>query len=225
MLIHSYPLCLQFKKVDSSSPKKVILITIGIDIDGVVNDLSLFHITCGTKYCFDHNILYTVNNKYIDSTDIFQWDVRTDQLFWEQYYLDLLLHSKFVRPFAAEVTKRLIDEGHSIIFITARKDEDLPFVEVRSMLNITSQYLKENHISYTELILSQSKDKIIISKNIDIMIEDDPLFFQNSSSLFNIPLFCFDTLYNTKISGSNIIRVYSWYDILRKIQLIRKGLV
>ena len=201
------------------------MINIGIDIDGVVNDLSLFHIACGTKYCLDHNILYNINNKYIDSADIFQWDICTDQLFWEQYYLDLLLHSKFVRPFVAEVTKSLIDEGHSIIFITARKDEDLPASEARSMFNITSQYLKKNHISYTELVLAQLKEEIIISKHIDIMIEDNPSFFQNSKSLFNIPLFCFDTLYNTQITGSNIIKVYSWFDILQKIELIRKGLV
>ncbi len=52
------------------------------------------------------------------------------------------------------------------------------------------------------------------------MIEDNPLFFQKYSSLLNIPLLCFDTLYNTQISGMNVIRVYSWYDILQKIHLI-----
>ncbi len=200
----------------------MILIVIGVDIDGVVNDLTLFHVSCGTKYCLDNNILYTIDDKQMDSVNIFQWTAYTDQLFWKQYYLYLLLRSEFIRPFVSEVTRQIIDEGHTLIFVTARKEQDLPSNEFQSMFNITSRYLQENHIYYSDLILSQSKEKVIISKNIDIMIEDNPLFFQKYSSLFNIPLLCFDTLYNTQISGMNIIRVYSWYDILQKIHLFAR---
>lgn len=193
---------------------------IGIDIDGVVNDLTLFHVTCGTKYCIDNNISYTVANNFIDSTDIFQWNIYTDKLFWKQYYLQLLLYSEFIRPFVSEVTKRLIDEGKTLIFITARRNQDLPSKEPQTMFDITSRYLQENHIYYSDLVLSQSKSEVIISKHIDIMIEDNPLFFQKYSAYLKIPLLCFDTLYNTQVSGKNIIRVYSWYDILKKIYLI-----
>lgn len=203
--------------------QEVILIVIGVDIDGVVNDLTLFHVSCGTKYCFNNNILYTVDKNQIDSTEIFQWTAYTDQLFWKQYYLSLLLRSEFIRPFVSEVTKQLIDEGHALIFVTARKEQDLPLNEPQSMFNITLRYLQENHIYHSDLVLSQFKEKVITSRNIDIMIEDNPLFFQEYSSLLNIPLLCFDTLYNTQISGMNIIRVYSWYDILQKIHLIERS--
>ena len=198
------------------------MIIIGIDIDGVVNDLTLFNIACGTKYCLDNNILYTIDNTCIDSADIFQWTTHRDQLFWKQYYLYLLLHPEFIRPFVSEVTKQLIDEGHTLIFVTARKDQDLPLRESQSMFDITSKYLQENHIYYSDLVLSQSKENVIISRHIDVMIEDNPLFFQKHGHLLNIPLLCFDTLYNTQISGMNVIRVHSWYDILQKIHLIRK---
>lgn len=201
----------------------MILIVIGVDIDGVINDLTLFHVACGTKYCLDNNILYTVINNCIDSADIFQWDAYTDRLFWEQYYLHLLLYSKYIRPFVSEVTKRLVDEGHTLIFVTARKDQDLPSAEPQSMFNITSRYLQENHIFYSDLVLSQSKEKVIISRHIDLMIEDNPLFFQKCSCLLDIPLLCFDTSYNTQISGKNIVRVYSWYDILQKVHLIERS--
>lgn len=199
------------------------MIVIGVDIDGVVNDLTLFHVACGTRYCLDNNILYTVVNNHIDSVDIFQWNAHTDRLFWEQYYLHLLLRSEFIRPFVSEVTKQLIDEGHTLIFVTARKDQDLPSNETQSMFNITSRYLQENHIYHSDLVLSQSKEKVIVSKHIDIMIEDNPLFFQQYSSLLNIPLLCFDTLYNTQISGTNVVRVYSWHDVLQKIHLIGRS--
>lgn len=201
----------------------MILIIIGVDIDGVVNDLTLFHVACGTKYCLNNNIIYTVTNNHMDSADIFQWNAHTDWLFWEQYYLHLLLRSEFIRPFVSEVTKQLINEGHTLIFITARKDQDLPANEPKSMFDITSRYLQENHIYHSDLVLSQSKEKVIISKHIDIMIEDNPLFFQKYSSLFNIPLLCFDTLYNTQISGMNVVRVYSWYDVLQKIHSIGRS--
>ena len=199
------------------------MIIIGVDIDGVVNDLTLFHVACGTKYCLDNNILYTVINNHMDSAEIFQWNAHNDWLFWEEYYLYLLLRSEFIRPFVSEVTKRLVDEGHTLIFVTARKDQDLPASEPQSMFDITSRYLQENHIYHSDLVLSQSKEKVIISKHIDIMIEDNPLFFQKYSSLLNIPLLCFDTLYNTQISGINVVRVYSWYDVLQKIHLIGRS--
>ncbi len=196
------------------------MIVIGIDIDGVINDLTLFHVTCGTKYCLDNDIAYNIVNNCMDCADIFQWDACTEQLFWEQYYLHLLLHPQFIRPFVSEVTKQLIDEGHTLIFITARKDQDLPFKETQSMFNITSRYLQENHIFYSDLILSNSKEDVILSKHINIMIEDNPIFFQICSSILSIPLLCFDTLYNTHISGMNVVRVYSWYDVLQKIHWI-----
>lgn len=197
----------------------MIQIVIGIDIDGVVNDLTLFHISCGTKYCIENKIPYHIFSSYMDSTDIFQWSVQVDETFWNQYYLQLLLYPDFVRPFVSKVTKLLIEEGHTLIFITARKDQDLPSHESHSMFNITSRYLNENQIYYSELVLSSYKEKIINSKKIDIMIEDNPNFFQKYSSLQNISLLCFDTPYNTQVSGQNIKRVYSWYDILQKIHL------
>lgn len=198
----------------------MIDIVIGIDIDGVVNDLTLFHITYGTKYCFENNISYNIFNNFLDSTEIFRWSTDTDNLFWNKYYLKLLLASNFVRPFVSEVTKQLIETGHKIIFITARKNQDLPSSELRSMFEITLEYLQNNNIYYSDIILSESKENVIISRHVDIMIEDNPLFFEKYSSILDIPLLCFDTLYNSQISGTNIIRVYSWYDILHQIHLI-----
>lgn len=201
----------------------MIQIVIGIDIDGVVNDLTLFHISCGTKYCIENNIPYHIFSSYMDSTDIFQWTAQIDETFWNQYYLQLLLYPDFVRPFVSKVTKLLIEEGHSLIFITARKDQDLPSLESHSMFNITSRYLNENQIYYSDLVLSSYKERIINSKNIDIMIEDNPIFFQKYSSHQNTSLLCFDTPYNTQVSGQNITRVYSWYDILQKIHLVERN--
>lgn len=158
----------------------------------------------------------------MDSTNIFRWSTETDSRFWNEYYMQLLSHTKFIRPFVSEVTKRMLDDGHKIIFITSRMDNDLPTVELESMFQITKKYLIDNYICYTELILSENKQEIILQKNIDVMIEDNPVFFKKYNQLLNIPLLCFDTPYNTRIIGKNIIRVYSWYDILQKIYIIER---
>ena len=201
----------------------MIKIIIGIDIDGVVNDLSLFHIACGTKYCFENNILCNITNTCLDSTDIFKWPIYTDSNFWECYYSQLLQQATFIRPFVTDVTTQLTNEGHTIIFISSRKDQDLPVFEKYSMYQITKKYLDENGICYSKIILSQKKDEIIISQNIELMIEDNPTFFSQVGIFLNIPLLCFDTPYNVHVSGANITRVYSWYDILQKIHLIERN--
>ena len=48
------------------------------------------------------------------------------------------------------------------------------------------------------------------------MIEDSPRNVVEISS--KVPVLCFDNPYNKKIEGSNITRVYSWYDVLSWIE-------
>ena len=48
------------------------------------------------------------------------------------------------------------------------------------------------------------------------MIEDSPKNILDIST--KVPVLCFDNPYNKKVEGNNITRVYSWYDILNKIE-------
>lgn len=191
---------------------------IGIDIDGVVNDLSLFHIACGTKFCFENNISFKINEHAMDSQAIFSWGSSIDNLFWENYYLKLLLYPDFVRSYVSQATHILRSCGHKLFFISARKDSELPYFEKRTMFDLTEMYLHNCKINYNELILNENKWKLIKRLNIHLMIEDDPLFFLSSQDSCSIPLMCFSTPYNQNVFERNVIRVYSWYDILLKIK-------
>ena len=191
---------------------------IGIDIDGVVNDLSLFHIACGTKFCFENNISFTINEHAMDSRDIFSWGGVIDNIFWENYYLKLLLYPDFVRSYVAHATHILRSYGHKLFIISARKDSDLPYFEKRTMFDLTEMYLHNCKINYNELFLNENKWQLIKRLNIHLMIEDDPLFFLSSQASYSMPLMCFSTPYNQNIFERNVIRVYSWYDILSKIK-------
>lgn len=192
-------------------------INIGIDIDGVINDLSLFHIVCGTKFCYEHSLKIKIDEHAMDSLDIFGWDEHVDNFFWNQYHRKLLLCPDFVRPYASYVTKKLCDGGHKIYIISARKNSDLPNIRNCSMYNLTKKYLENCNIYYNELFLSTNKWELINHLDINIMIEDNPSFFMTQTKRNKITLFCFNTPYNQQICGENIFRVYSWHDILFKI--------
>ena len=158
----------------------------------------------------------------MDSLDIFCWSKNIDNAFWEKYYLLLLLYPDYVRPYVSCVTKALKDNGHNIFIISARKNADLPKIEKRTMYNITHEYLINNNIYYNELILEENKWNVIDMCHINMMIEDNPLFFMHHTKNPTIPLLCFDTPYNQDVCGTNISRVYSWHDILIKTKKIQE---
>lgn len=200
----------------------MIDINIGVDIDGVINDLFLFHVSCGAKYCYENGIKIEIKSQNMDSTDIFGWQQSIDTNFWHQYYLDLLLYCDFIRPFVSDVTEYLRNMGHKIYIISSRQDSDLPRIEERSMLGITRDFLINGNIHYDELYFATDKWKIINSLGIDIMIEDNPSFFMTHAQTNRIPLVCFDTPYNQNVTGTNIFRAYSWYEILYIIDKLHK---
>lgn len=80
-------------------------------------------------------------------------------------------------------------------------------------------YLKNNNILYDKLVFStKEKYKEIVKYNIDIMIEDNVQNINEIIKNTDAKVFCFNTPYNVSCQHSNIIRVYTWYDILIKMR-------
>lgn len=68
---------------------------------------------------------------------------------------------------------------HEIIIITARKNEDIPLIEKKSMEDITEDWLQQNNFEYDSLKFGQDdKTDIILQNDIQLMVEDSPDFFQ-----------------------------------------------
>lgn len=192
---------------------------IGIDIDGVINNLAAYYIECGTKYCYENNINTAINTSEYKPRDIFGWNHSIEKDFHEKYYKEFILENRFLRINVVEVMQKL-HMDHELFLITARTDKDVPSYIASTMKDITSEWLSKNNIPFDHLIFSTvDKTSYINRLMLDWMIEDNPLFFDKISLLScSTKFICYDAFYNQKVFGEHIIRAFSWYDILNIIQ-------
>ncbi len=179
---------------------------IGIDIDGVLTDISRFYLDYGAKFAFENNIEEIAKPDGYEIEEILNLDEGAHIDFWkkyDKYYTDKI----YTRKFASEVIGKLKTEGNEIHIITARniKEEDW-----------TKNWLKENNIKYDKLTFTDTKVEYCKENNIDIMIEDSIHHILPLSKI--IPVICLDTRYNKQCKGNNITRCYSWYDIYSKLK-------
>lgn len=187
---------------------------IGIDIDGVLTDEHSFIIDFASKYLNERNIPYTVHKDIYDSEKVFDVSKEVWREFWKEH---IFYYSKNVqaRPFASEVINKLKKENIEIFIITARYYTTYENEHTEEMQKIVKEWLNNNNIPYDKIIFSEEKVDICKKYEIDLMIEDKP---ENILSISNeIPVICYDHLYNAKLNNKNIIRCYSWYDIYEKL--------
>ena len=191
---------------------------IGIDVDGVLTNVEQFCVDYVTKYCVENNVNYNINASEYDISKTFNIGDEQKNNFWKEYLAFYAVNEK-ARPFAAEVIKKLKEQGHEIYIITARlltnRDDEIG----DNMRKLVKEWLHDNNIVYDKLIFCKEKKERKIQEirdtKVDIMIEDNP---DNIMELSNIvPIFCYHATYNEKCFNENIIRCYSWYDIYNKI--------
>ncbi len=192
---------------------------IGIDIDGVLVNYYEACMDNATKYFYEHKIKYNIDSSKYYETDIFNVPYENMEKVWNEYLEDYARRYP-PRKYAAEVISKL-KENNEICIITARNEEGLPEEAQGTMGLMVKEWLDNNKIEYDKLIFSNgSKLEICKQENIDIMIEDKPTNVLEISNY--IPVLCFDNPYNRQVAGNNIIRVYSWYNILQNIEDCRR---
>ena len=189
---------------------------IGVDIDGVLNDIGQWHYSCGFKFCIDNNINRGFNPyEYFMEKQFFLTD-KENYKFWREYIFDLMV-SIPTRPYAAKIINLLREKGHEIIILSARDNRYLTNQYANTMNFYIEQWLIKNNIEYDEIltVTGNKKDKCLENK-IDIMIEDKKENVLEISR--HIPVLCFDAPYNKDIANQNITRVFSWYQIYKYFQ-------
>lgn len=186
---------------------------IGIDIDGVITDLSRFYLDYGAKFAFENNIEKISNPNGYEIEEILNLEEGKHIEFWEKYD-DYYTKKIYTREFASEVIKKLKEEKNEIHLITARNPKE------EQSEKWTTDWLKENNIYYDKLEFTTEKVNYCKNNNIDLMIEDSVKNILELSK--EISVICFDTRYNKECQGENITRCYSWYDIYSKIKKYMK---
>ena len=146
---------------------------IGVDIDGVLTDLSSYLFDYGIDFFYKRG-MELVNPKGYEVKGMFDADEKLTYEFWTENlprYFSMPARNK-----ASEIIKKLQKEGHKIIIITARgsgKDEDT--LGKNETQFVTTKWLSMNGIVPDELVFSDNgKLDICLEKNVDLMIDDMP---------------------------------------------------
>jgi len=116
-----------------------------------------------------------------------------------------------LRKDVIDVLTRLKQQGHKIIFITARNN-----IEYSDPYKLSYEYLKVNGIPFDKLIVNTAdKAKECILQDIDLYIDDNT---RNCKAVKNkgITTLQFGTSFTQKIKG--IDRVNSWEEVYYKVQ-------
>lgn len=195
---------------------------IGIDIDDTISnsfetifaDSQKFDIELGnsgeTKQygkISDHNQIETLyphwTNEQIDE-------------FWDKYFVKVLTIAR-PKDYAAEVIKKLKEEGNNIFIITSRYEYAEGSTEIE---DYTRKWLDKNGIVYDKLVLG-AQDKLLVAQanNIDLFIDDSIKHCRNVQS-GNIKTFLYTSICNQGIETSDLERVYSWVQIYNKFKNI-----
>lgn len=188
---------------------------IGVDIDGVLTDIERFVVDYGSKFCVEKGIPIKIKEGEYDEKDSFGWSEEQSLEFWNTY-LEYYVTKYKTREFATEIIHKLRQEGHEIYIITARNEWGLPPKSVGKMRQFVEKWLEDEKIEYDRLIYTEgSKLKYCVGNYIDVMIEDCPQNIIDISS--KIKVLCYHCIYNHKVKGKNIERVYSWNEIYQKL--------
>lgn len=189
---------------------------IGIDIDGVLIDDDTYRLDHISKFCYENNLSnleypYAYEDKCI-------WEKEIRSKYREKYFWNYIKNAP-IRNFASEVIKKLHDEGNKIIIITGRYKTRENSIIGEQMRNDTITWLEKNNVIYDEICFAECpKIKEIKEKNIDIMIDDSPEVLKEIIKVTKV--LCYDNRYNRGLEYDNMIRVFSWYDIYRKINQV-----
>lgn len=190
---------------------------IGIDIDDTITDLSDIFLKYATLYNKENEIDFKIDKTQWDLDKAFGWN-NDDFMKFSKKYLEILLNEAKPKKDCVNVINKLRENGHKIVIITARNSEELidPY-------EFTKNWLELNNIGFDKLVVnSNKKEEDCINNKIDVFIDDRPENCENVYKKLHIPVFLFDSVYNTNDNNSLIERVFSWEEVYSKIRSIQK---
>ena len=183
---------------------------IGFDIDDTITDTFGVMFGYGQKFTIEElgrtgELVKTsgfTNHSYCQ--EMHAWTDEESERFFEIYYREIIEKTEPFM-FAIETIRKLKEEGHRIVLITARWD----FADV-SVRELTEKWLEEQQIPYDKLVVNAiTKKQAAIENKLDIFVDDS---FKNCQDVVDagIKTYIMDTRYNKGLVDERIKRVYSW---------------
>lgn len=171
---------------------------LGFDIDDTIADSVGLSVSLLNEY-FDRDVkLEDVDGRFCDVYGI-------DQSLIEEFYKkysDTIFRNIGTMPNAVEYINKWYDEGHEIVIITARPEEEAK--------EVTVNWLKEKGIKYHQLHFNEEKSVLAKEIGLDLFVDDFPkiaeaMFEKEITTLF------MDLPKNRKnFTSSGIYRVKNW---------------
>ena len=181
---------------------------LGVDLDGVIASL-------WTEVVAEVKKLYNVDLPQEDNLQKYDIEKCTD-ITREQLTYIFKKGNVFKNPGLIHGAKEAIDrlnEDFSIHIITNR--DCYPGIEYD-----TAKWLRKNKIQYREIIYTdEKKAPHVIKANVEYMIENKGETAYDLADMGQ-KMLLLDYPYNRAFEHKNIIRVYSWHDILDKLIVI-----
>lgn len=182
---------------------------IGIDIDDTITDIQGELLNKALEYdksLRNTGIIYP-ERKYIGQR--FDWSNEEKEYFLGKIRWNVMDNAR-LRDGVIESLTLLKEEGHEIVFITARSDR-----YVEEPYSKTYNWLKKNNIPFDKLIVNAlNKGNVCKEEKIDVFIDDQ----ENNCNLtydFGIKTIFFN-INNNEIKNDYIV-AYNWVDIFNKI--------
>lgn len=184
---------------------------IGLDIDNVITNFDKGVLEAyykEDKLKRDKGIV-NPNGNWIKN--MFDWSVEETEEFFDN---NMERIAKTLEPIqdCKYYMDKLLSEGHELYLISHRV-----YPHYHDPYNTTVNWLKDNNINYTKLVLTETtnKSKECLEHNIDIMFDD---VISNCEKLLDSNILCYlmETKYNVKNKG-NLKSVKNWHDLYNLI--------
>lgn len=200
---------------------------IGIDVDGVLNNIEKFQLDYGKKFFKSKYNMDIVNENGYGIKEIFDCTDEQEIEFWIKYSVKFNLLGK-PKDGMVELIKNLKKEGNEIHIITSRTKtlEDNAIGKI--MRGFIETWLKVNHIPYDSITYcstdnsSIDKANVCKEKEIDLMIED---YYENAKEISKYSKVALIPTKNNKnfdVAGyNNIKRVNSSNEIYKFVGEIK----
>ena len=187
---------------------------IGIDIDGCMIDEDEYRLSYMSKYCFEHG-LPEPDLPHAYEHKASWWDWEMEHAYRPHYHNEYYRNAR-IRYCCKEVMDKLKEEGHELVLITGRHPAYEGEDAYREMEEITIKWLEDNEITYDKIVFADyPKTRAILEEKVDVMLDDYEGVMRVCTK--EIPCFCYDCVHNQGLDLPNMYRVYTWYDLYRKI--------